>query len=328
MSGPKVAICVYNGLSMFEFGTAYEIFFSYAKGAESWYDTRVVSVDSPAVRLSNGLSISVDAGVEQLSEVDTIILPGWSDVDRSPDPKFIAALRNAYQSGVRIVSFCSGAFALAAAGILTGKKATTHWKYAERFKQRYPDVELEVNKLYVGSGNVYTSAGSAACIDLSIELIRQDFGDIVATKIAKRLVVPGDRPGGQQQFIELPVPKRVSDLSKVMDWALMNLDKKLSTEMLAEKVHLSRRTFDRHFSRIYGMSLKQWLLNARLEKAKYLLETTELTVDFIALDSGFATPLSLRNHFDKYVGVSPGAYRRTLSKARRHYGQLHNYSPL
>lgn len=336
MAGPKVAICIYNGLSMFEFGTAYEIFVSYARGRPGWYQTKIVSVDTPVVTLGNGLCIHATDSLAALADFgsptnattttdnstssrhipDTIIVPGWSGLDITPAPALLAALQHAHAAGCRILSFCSGAFVLAAAGLLSGKKATTHWKYAEQFSQRFPDVDLQVNQLYVGSDNVFTSAGSAACIDLSLALIQQDFGAITATSVAKRLVVPGNRPGGQQQFIELPVPKRVSELSKVMDWALQNVDQKLTTATLSARVHLSRRTFDRHFSRIYGMSLRSWLLNARLEKAKFLLESTELTVDFIALESGFATALSLRNHFDKYVGVSPGRYRKTLSKAK------------
>lgn len=318
----KVAICVYDGLSMLEFGAAYEIFISYGRGADNWYDAKIITVDNSQITLSNGLVINVDSGLEVLPDVDTIILPGWSDIHKLPNLRFLKALQLANASGKRIVSFCSGAFVLASAGILDGKKATTHWRYAEQFKLKFPNIELLVNQLYVNCDNLYTSAGSAACIDLSIELIRQDFGIIQANKTAKRLVVPGNRAGGQLQYIELPVPKRVSDFAKVMDWALTNLEKNITTELLAEKACLSRRTFDRRFKRVYGMSLRTWLLNARVEKAKYLLETTELTIEFVASESGFATSLSLRNHFDKYVGVSPGQYRRALSSERSNQAKV------
>ena len=318
MDRHKVAICVYDGLSMLEFGAAYEIFISYGRGVDDWYDTKLITLDNSLITLSSGFVMNVKAGIEALADVDTIVLPGWSDIHKLPDARFVRALRQANVAGKRIVSFCSGAFVLAAAGILDGKQATTHWRYAEQFNLKFPNVELLVNHLYVKSDNLYTSAGSAACLDLSIDLIRQDFGIIRANRTAKRLVVPGNRAGGQQQFIELPVPKRVSDLTKVMDWALANLEKTITTELLAEKACLTRRTFDRRFKRVYGISLRMWLLNARVEKAKYLLETTELTIEFVASESGFATSLSLRNHFDKYVGVSPGQYRRGQSSERSH----------
>ncbi len=312
MSVNTVAICAYDGLSMLEFGAAVEIFSAYGKHFSPWYTCKVISVDDSYLAISEGMGLQVDNDLNALKDVDMIVIPGWTGLHREASPEFIQALQTSYQNGTRIVSFCSGAFIIAQTGILDHKQATTHWRYADEFRARFPNVELDVNRLYIQSDNIYSSAGSAACIDLSIELIRQDFGAEIANTVAKRLVVPGHRDGGQQQYIELPVPKRSSELGSVMDWALENLDKKITTAELANRACLTRRTFDRHFRQSYGMSLKQWLLNAKIERAKYLLETTDTAIETIASLSGFSTSLSLRNHFDNFVGVSPKQYRKAL----------------
>ncbi len=312
MNTHKVAICAYKGLSMLEFGAAVEIFSSYGKHFQPWYQAQIVSVDENYLPIAESTGLSADTDLGVLSQVNTVVIPGWTSLQREADNELINALQQAHANGARLVSFCSGAFILAQTGLLNGRSATTHWRYADEFNQRFPHVELDVNSLYVHEDNLHTSAGSAACIDLSLELIRQDFGIETANTVAKRLVVPGHRAGGQQQFIQLPVPKPRSELGQVLDWALENLDKKITTDELAERACLTRRTFDRRFRQNYGMSVKQWLLNARVEHAKYLLETTETPIETIASLSGFSTSLSLRNHFDNFVGVSPGKYRKTL----------------
>lgn len=308
-----VAICVYDGLSMLEYGAAVEIFASHGRDRGDWYQTQVIGTDHNRIRLSGGGWLEVDNMIGSLADFDTILMPGWRHIDAKVPEPLIQALKQANEAGKRLVSFCSGAFVLAAAGVLDGKCATTHWKYAEAFARRFPAVKLQINRLYVQDGNVHTSAGSAACLDLSIQLIREDFGLEQANRTARRLVVPGHRDGDQQQFIELPVPKRRGELSKTLEWAMQNLAAGLTVERLAQQSHMSRRTFDRKFKQSFGLSAKQWLLNAQLEQARYWLESSDLPVELVAQQCGFATALSLRLHFEKNLGLTPSRYRKQFN---------------
>lgn len=299
---------------MLEYGAAVEIFASHAKNTENWYKTKVVASDSKQFSLVGGGELRLQHGLESLPDCSTIVIPGWRNIYEKPPTAFLVALTNAYAAGARLVSFCSGAFVLAEAGLLDGKPATTHWKYADEFSQRFPNVNLQINKLYVRAENIYTSAGSAACLDLSVELIRQDFGIEQANSSARRLVIPGHRDGGQKQFIELPVPRQRSELGHILDWAIQNLDQQITVEKLVARSAMSRRTFDRKFNSMYGMTPKRWLINAQLERAKFLLESSAASIEDIATNCGFATALSLRLNFDKLMGIAPNRYRKQFSK--------------
>lgn len=313
----RVAICVYDGLSMLEYGAAVEIFASHGRGRSDWYHTQVVATDTSVIQLQGGGRLEVDGRVDDLPGYDTILMPGWRHIDAQVPAPLLSALREAASLNRRLVSFCSGAFVLAAVGVLDGKVATTHWKYADAFARRFPKVNLQINRLYVQDGNIHTSAGSAACLDLSIQLIREDFGVEQANRTARRLVVPGHRDGDQQQFIELPVPKRRDELGKTLEWAIQHLADGLTVDRLAEHCHMSRRTFDRKFTQSFGLTAKQWLLNAQLERARYWLECSELAIELIAQQCGFATALSLRLHFEKSLGVTPSRYRRQFALQQR-----------
>lgn len=305
----QLVVCAYHGLSMLEYGAAIDIFAGHRTVDAPWYQCRVAGVDGLRIQMNGGtwLETADDTGI--LAEADTIVIPGWRRLSEAPDPHLLQALQDAAARGARLVSFCSGAFLLAHAGLLNGQAATTHWKYAELFAQLFPQVQLKVDRLFVQAGRVFTSAGSAACLDLSLQLIKEDFGPQRANQAARRLVVPGQRDGGQQQFIELPIGKQHPALGLVQDYALQHLDQPLQMDELAALVHMSRRSFDRKFTASFGQSPKQWLLNARVEHAKTLLATSASSIEQIATLCGFGTTQALRNQFDLSVGISPARFR-------------------
>jgi transcriptional regulator GlxA family with amidase domain len=244
---------------------------------------------------------------------DTVVIPGWSSRDREPDPELLDAIRHAHGRGARLVSFCTGAFLLAEAGVLDGRRATTHWEFTGLFADRYPAVEVDPSVLYVDDGDVLTSAGAAASIDLALHVIRSDFGADVANKVARDMVVPPHREGGQAQFIETPVlPRDAADdhLSATMVWAAERLGDDLSVADLAGHSNLSPRQFTRQFRARTGTSPHQWLLAQRTALAQRLLETTDLSIERVTGEAGFGTPAAMRLHFQRALHTSPAAYRR------------------
>lgn len=311
MSHPhRLTILAYDGLAMLEFGAAVDIFCGHASADAPWYQVTIASVDGPTVTTQGGTYLTCHAGREALRCSDTILIPGWRAFAQRPDAELLDLLRQAYNTGCRLVSFCSGAFLLGHTGLLDGRSATTHWKYASLFAELFPKVQLQVGDLYVAQERLFSSAGSAACLDLSVQLIRHDFGAERANQSARRLVVPGVRDGGQQQYIEMPLPKTRSPLGSVQDFAKANLNREIAVDELAALVHMSRRSFDRHFKASFGTSPKQWLLNLRLEHAKHLLATSQLAIEQIASSCGFRSGQALRDQFVLSVGVSPRRYRQ------------------
>ena len=320
----RVAVVCFEPISIFEMAVPCEVFGvdRTAMGVPA-YDLKVCSASGPSLATNRhsvdlGFTISTPNGVETMRWADTILIPG-----RPPtaDPEGVKAvvreLRRAQMRGARIASFCSGAFALAEAGLLDGKRATTHWMYAHEMAERYPAIEVDPAVLYVGDGQVFTSAGTAAGIDLCLHFVRLDHGAEVANVIARRMVVPPHRDGGQAQYVEAPVPVACEDhsLSRTMEWAERHLDRALTIESLASRAQMSPRTFARRFRAVTGTTPLQWLLTQRVIFAQRLLETTTLPIEHVAEQCGFGSAAGLRQHFGRVMGTSPLAYRQTFRRA-------------
>lgn len=306
-----VAVLAYDGLCTFEFGIAVEIFGLPRPEFEfPWYQHRIVGVDPGPMRASGGMQVVADFGLESLVDARTIIIPGWRDRHERPPQALLDALCSAYQRGARLLSICSGVFVLAAAGLLDGKRATTHWRYTDELATRYPEVEVAPEVLYVDSGQLITSAGSAAGIDACLHLVGRDYGTHVANTVARRLVMAPQRPGGQMQFIPAPVALKPRDeLAAVLEWARRHLDRSLAVKDLADKALMSERTFLRRFKQATGVAPKAWLLQVRMNLARDLLESSALSNEQIAGRCGFASAESFRAAFRKAVGLAPMTYR-------------------
>ncbi|WP_425547605.1 helix-turn-helix domain-containing protein [Actinokineospora globicatena] len=307
-----VSVLAYDGMSPFELGIVTEVFGLPRPELDvPWYRL-VICADGP-VRVVGGATMVAGYGLDELAAADTVIIPGVSDV-RSPVPEpVVAALRTAHARGARLVSICSGAFALAAAGLLDGKRAATHWQYAALLAERHPLVEVDADVLYVDDGNILTSAGSAAGIDLCVHLVRADHGATIANAVARRLVVAPHREGGQAQFIEAPVPAPTEDaVATSMTWALANLAAPITVESLAKRAHLSARTYLRRFQQTAGTSPIRWLITQRVQASLALLESGEHPIPEIAAAVGFESPVTYRHHFTRAMRTSPSAYRRAF----------------
>ena len=313
---PNVCILAYDGLCSFEFGICVEVFAKARPELEvNWYETTVIAEETGPLQMEGGLSVNVPHGLEMAERADLILIPGWKQPDAAVSPELAEILRSAVQRGATVASICSGIFVLAEAGILTGCRATTHWRYVDLFRERYPDIELDPDVLYVDEGRVVTSAGSAAGLDLCLYLVRRDFGVKVANSVARRLVLPAHREGGQAQFISKPVGKaRHGEIGGLMDEVRENLDQDWAISAFAEKAGMSRRTLIRRFKDSTGNSPLAWLTSERVAFAKELLETTDLTVSEIAERTGLGAPETLRHHFRRLVGVSPLNYRTSFGR--------------
>jgi transcriptional regulator GlxA family with amidase domain len=256
--------------------------------------------------------------VDDLVNADTVIVPAAGEQPEAHGA-LLEALRAAYDNGARIASICTGAFFLAVAGLLDGRRATTHWAYAAEFAARYPAVDVDPNVLYVEDGRLFTSAGTAAGIDLCLHLVRQDLGTDIANAVARRMVVPPHRDGGQAQYVDAPLPKCDQEtIGPLLDWALARLDEPLTLPELASQANVSVRTLVRRFAAATGTTPLQWLLAQRVRRAQHLLESSDEPVERIASLAGFGTAANLRQHFTRAVGVPPMHYRRTFrGEARR-----------
>jgi transcriptional regulator GlxA family with amidase domain len=283
-----------------------------------YYQVRVCTPGGRPVRSSAGFSVLPDNGLELLESADTVIVPGIHGgptlLDGVLDPSVAGAIVRAHDRGARIVSICTGAFVLAAADMLDDRPAATHWAHADRFAHLFPAVKLDADVLFVDDGEILTSAGVAAGIDLCLHLIRRDHGAEVANRAARRCVVPPWRDGGQAQYTERPVPSPSSaGTARTRVWALDRLGEPLTLERMAAHARMSVRTFTRHFRDETGLSPAQWLLQHRTDRARELLESSDLSVARIARDTGFGSAAALRQRFHRSLGVSPLAYRRTFA---------------
>lgn len=266
--------------------------------------------ETPEVR-TDGLALRIDRGLEALETADTIIVPGRNEESGPPSERVLAALRRAAGAGTRIASVCVGAFVLAEAGLLDGLRATTHWIAAGELARRYPRIEVQPDVLYVDNGQILTSAGAAAGLDMCLHMIRRDLGSAVAAHAARMCVVPLEREGGQAQFIvnEHPPVPRGSDLEPLLEWIEDNLADEITLGAMAARSGMSERTFSRRFREQTGTTPLQWLLRARVRRAQYLLENGDHSVERIARQAGFGSPTAFRERFRRVVGTTPYAYR-------------------
>lgn len=269
-----------------------------------------------------GLELTAPYGLEAIGRAGTVVVPAWRSITSPPPPEALDALRRAHEEGARIVGLCTGAFVLAAAGLLDGRPATTHWMYAPTLAKRYPSVHVDPRELFVDDSDVLTSAGTAAGIDLCLHIVRTDHGVEAAGALARRLVVPPRRSGGQERYLDRSLPEEIGSdpLAEVVAWALEHLHEQFDVETLAARAYMSRRTFDRRFRSLTGSAPLQWLITQRVLQAQRLLETSDYSVDEVAGRCGFRSPVALRGHFRRQLGSSPAAYRAAY-RARRPQGE-------
>ncbi len=312
---PLVALVTYPQFSPFHFGVPYMIFSAHLP-EQALFDVKIVTPGATALAAERGLLLQPDGGLEWLVKADIVVVPGWHDLDERPDPSLMAALRQARARGAHVVGLCYGAYALAYAGLLDGKRASTHWMAEQDFKRRFPQVQLDMNALYVDDDGLITSAGTAAGLDCCLYIVRKFHGQKLANKIARMMVVAPHREGGQAQFIEQPVAPSTQDarINQLMDYLREHLNHSHSVDDLAQRAAMSRRTFTRNFSKATGMSFVEWLINERLQHTRELLESTTLPVESISALVGFKTPTSLRQHFKHRNQVSPSEWRRTFGR--------------
>ncbi|MFM2044676.1 MAG: hypothetical protein RLY86_3252 [Pseudomonadota bacterium] len=310
-----MVVVAYDGLCTFEFGIAVEVFgLPRPEMGPDWYHCTVVAAESGPMRALGGVQITAEENLDLIRQAGTIVLPGWrSPTDPVPEA-LVSALRDAHAAGARLVSICSGVFAIAATGLLSGREATTHWRYAELLTARYPDIRFVPDVLYVDHGRLMTSAGSAAGLDLCLHIVRRDFGADAANRVARRLVVPAHRDGGQPQVIERPVPaeREGKRLSPLLDHMRRHLDQDHALRDLADRAGMSLRTFLRRFRDMTGTTPGEWLLRERVERAAELLRGTDAGIEDIATACGFPTAAALRYHVRTRFGTTPSRLRRDM----------------
>jgi len=310
----RIAIPITPGMPLFELAVPCEVF-----GPRDdfpvpwWYDVQLCAVQDSPVRTAERLLFDGALGLDELIQADTVIVPACADTQDDPPPALLLALRAAADRGARIASICTGAFALAAAGLLDGRPATTHWMHAAELAYRWPAVRVEPNVLYTDGGQILTSAGASAGLDLCLHIVRQDHGSRIANALARRLVIPPHREGGQAQYIEQPLPIDGSpSLGPCLDWTREHLELPLTVEDLAHQALMSPRTFARRFREVTGTTPLQWLCAERVRRAQDLLENTEDTIDRVAVMCGFGSAQRLRTHFTRINHVTPHEFRRTF----------------
>ncbi|CAM3891358.1 GlxA family transcriptional regulator [Kibdelosporangium persicum] len=311
----SLVVVVFDGVSLGIMSFAFGVFDMAASFGELRdVDVRLVSGEPDAALSGGGLSCPVPYDLAAIRDADLVIVPNWRSPFENPPEPALAAIRAAHARGARVAGLCSGAFVLAAAGLLDGRPATTHWGMAGLLADLHPKVKVDAGALYVDDGDVLTAGGGASGMDLGLHLIRAMCGADVATRLAKGMVLPPHRQGGQAQYIESPVPNLDDQdpIAETMAWALTKLDTTLPVDDLAQRAHMSRRNYDRRFREITGTAPATWLTHQRVIRAQRLLESTALPVDLIARYCGFSSAAALRPHFRRLVGVAPAAYRETF----------------
>ncbi|KJH80583.1 GlxA family transcriptional regulator [Stutzerimonas stutzeri] len=309
----RIAVVAFDQISPFHLSVPCMVFGD-AMSRTHRYAVDVCAAEAGPLRTTAGFELNVAHGLEALEQADTVIVPSWRDGDEAPPAALLAALIAAHQRGATLVGLCLGAYVLAATGLLEGRRATTHWAWVEHFKAQHPRIQVDSDVLYLDDANLLTSAGTAAALDCCLYLVRKHWGAEVANKVARHLVMSPHRQGGQAQFIEQPLPtsRRDSRLGELLDWARASLHLPHTLDSLAEKALMSRRTFSRHFRQHTGTTVGGWLLAERIALSQRLLESTNQPIDAIAALAGFGSPVSLRQHFSKALGISPSHYRQAF----------------
>ncbi|MFB9680904.1 helix-turn-helix domain-containing protein [Streptosporangium vulgare] len=307
----SVALALYDEALLFEAAAACEVFGVDRGLADPWYDFRACGPRQ--ARLGGWLRVDTPHGLDALADADTVIVPACGDVDAAPPADLVDAVRAAHDRGARLVSLCTGAFVLAAAGVLDGRRATTHWEHTAALAARYPRVQVDPDVLYIDEGSVLTSAGKAAGMDLCLHIVTADHGAAVANELARRLVVPARRAGGQAQFVALPAAADSGHaLAALLHWASGRLDQPLTVSDLARRANMSTRNLTRRFTAATGVTPLRWLHTQRVHRAQELLETTGDSIEHIAARTGMGTAATLRRHFHRALGVPPETYRNTF----------------
>ncbi|MYW65974.1 helix-turn-helix domain-containing protein [Streptomyces sp. SID8379] len=319
-----VAVLLFSGGPIFESSIPLSVFgIDRQDAGVPRYRLLVCAGEEGPLRTTGGLELTAPHGLEAISRAGTVVVPAWRSITSPPPEEALDAIRRAHEEGARIVGLCTGAFVLAAAGLLDGRPATTHWMYAPTLAKRYPSVHVDPRELFVDDGDVLTSAGTAAGIDLCLHIVRTDHGNEAAGALARRLVVPPRRSGGQERYLDRSLPEEIGadPLAEVVAWALEHLHEQFDVETLAARAYMSRRTFDRRFRSLTGSAPLQWLITQRVLQAQRLLETSDYSVDEVAGRCGFRSPVALRGHFRRQLGSSPAAYRAAYRARRPQTGE-------
>ncbi|POT58488.1 AraC family transcriptional regulator [Citrobacter amalonaticus] len=308
-----VAIVAVEDFSPFHFSVPC-ILFSERVATKKRFEVQICAEKPGIVSSQEGFSVTAAYGFEALPDADMVIIPWWGTTAHRPPQSLLNALIQARQNGAQIVGLCLGAFVLGYAGLLDGRRAATHWEFEQDFQARFPAAHLDINALYVDDDRVITSAGTAAALDCCLYVIRQRFGSQVANQIARRMIVPPHREGGQAQFIAQPVPENTQDqrINALLDYLRQHLHEQHDLDSLAQRVMMSRRTLTRHFMKATGSGVAQWLITERLHRSQALLESSQLPVGRIAEQVGFLSPVTWRQHFKSRFGVSPVEWRKTF----------------
>ena len=312
-----VALVVFDRVPPFEMAVPCEVFgVDRSDDGVPPYRLIVCAAEEGPLHAKAGFAVAAPYGLSGLDEAHTVIVPAWRGVGEEPPEPLLEALRRSYQRGARVVSLCTGAFVLAAAGLLDGRRATTHWRHAQALAERFPDVDVDPSVLYVDEGQLLTAAGTAAGIDLCLHLVREDHGAEAANAVARRMVVAPHRDGGQAQYVGAPVPSSPSEgpLARTLAWACANLDGPLDVARMAAHARMSERTFARRFPGATGITPSKWLLEQRLLAARRRLETSDESLERVARECGLGTGANMRLHFKRSVGVSPSAYRKAFGQ--------------
>lgn len=316
MKNHLVVALAYDRLCTFEFGCVVELFALERPELQvDWYDFAVCAIEPGPIRAAGGITIAAPYDLGLLERADTIVIPGWRDAAEAPPEPLLALLRAAHARGARLCSICSGVFVLAAAGLLDGQRATTHWRYADQLARRYPAIDVLPDDLYVDCGQLITSAGSAAGLDMLLHLVRRDYGARVGNLVAQRLVLPTHREGGQAQYLPRPMAHdEQGRLTKLMDWVRTHPAEQHTVTSMAERAAMSARTLQRQFQDATGFAPVEWLTRERIAIVKDLLETSDIPLAQMAERAGFGSEETLRHHFRRLTSTTPGAYRRQFSE--------------
>lgn len=315
----RVAVVAFQGILPFHLSVPCAVFQSPSPDGDTPFRLRVCSAEGSLIQSAAGFTIGTPYGLDELSRSDIVIVPSWRDPDETPPTALLRQLQRVAARGKRIIGLCLGTYVLAHAGLLHGRRAATHWAWAESLAQRFPDIDVDADVLFVDEGPIVTSAGVAAGIDCCLHVVRQMLGADMANRIARRMVVPPVRGGGQAQFIERPVPEAPADtrMARLLEHVQRHLQQEHNLDDIAGKAAMSRRSFTRHFRQLTGSSFGDWLLAQRLAEAQRLLETTQLPLERIAADIGLGSPVTLRQHFQRAYRTSPANYRRTFCALRQ-----------